>query len=156
MELVVYLWSLQPILWGRHQNQIQVEPQTSFCFPGLSLITRSCTSPTPSCGGTACPGSSSQETTCNIDCCGNQRSFGHFLQTFQWRTVVGVPGLTMEPAANLVEEASKPDQGHASLCLHRVIILLNVIVLVLMYHGILVYISYDYKNNYKNDSYYIF
>ena len=114
MELVVYLWSLQPILWGRNQNQIQVEPQTSFCFPGLSLITRSCTSPTPSCGGKTCDGTTSEDASCNDQCCGNPKYFFLYLRSFQSFTVDGACGLTMEHAANPVEMAPKAKPGHPS------------------------------------------
>ena len=51
--------------------------QTSIGFPGSSLITRSCTSPTPYCGGKNCAGSTSEDTSCNTQCCGNQCKFCH-------------------------------------------------------------------------------
>ena len=35
------------------------------------LFIRSCTSPSPSCGGTSCAGGSSEVTSCNNQCCGN-------------------------------------------------------------------------------------
>jgi len=56
----------------RVEEAPQLEPgkTTSFCIVNLHrLLIRSCTSPAPSCGGTACPGSSSQDINCNTQCC---------------------------------------------------------------------------------------
>ena len=45
---------------------------TSFCYVNFHwLLFRTCTSPTLSCGGSACAGSSSQDTNCNAQCCSN-------------------------------------------------------------------------------------
>ena len=36
-----------------------------------SQIIRTCSSPSPSCGGKTCPGSAHRQTSCNNQCCGN-------------------------------------------------------------------------------------
>ena len=41
------------------------------CGGGRQRSTRTCNSPAPSCGGATCPGSSSQDTNCNTQCCGS-------------------------------------------------------------------------------------
>ena len=42
---------------------------SKICGGGTQTLTRSCTNPTPSCGGNYCPGLSVKTNPCNIYCC---------------------------------------------------------------------------------------
>ena len=107
---------------GKHQNLLLQLANIA----NISNIIRSCTSPTPSCGGTTCAGSSSQDTTCNTQCCGINQNFailaakGSFNFNFKFVTVVGALGLTRSlialqqhfcSAKKPAQKASRPNTG---------------------------------------------